>query len=319
LGAGVGSTVISATPQSGAMSYLYDRIIENKRNDPEVEYWLLNSYDNFYLDQKALKRLDDMSIGEDEAERDMRIKGLFAVRTGKVYKCYRDEYYDSDLNQKGCLVKGNFEIPRWWNKYMALDPGYTVCAVGWYAVDPSNGDIYKYRDMRFENEAMSEIARKVRVVNGDERIEFCVVDGSEPNAAVELRAFGIKAVLDRDFAKNLKDFSDRGRKWAGIERTRGYLTGAYGPRLFILDTCDNTRREFQRYAYTEAGEPQKENDHFMDETRYVISSRPKGETPSLLRTGPVPTMEQMIYEMEQKRQHPYNVIGGLDVPQRTEF
>ena len=112
LGPGVGSTIVSCTPQSGTMSYLYDRFIENKRGDDEVAYWMLNSYQNFYLDLEALHRLDIMSIGEDEAERDMRIKGLFAIRTGKVYKGFSDTYYDEEHNKAGCLYRKEDEIGR---------------------------------------------------------------------------------------------------------------------------------------------------------------------------------------------------------------
>lgn len=313
LGMGVGSTMVSCTPQSGTMSYLYDRFIENKREDPEVEYWLLNSYDNFYLDLEALQRLDEMSIGDDEAERDMRIKGLFAVRTGKVYKNYNDTYYDEDDNPTGCLYRKDVDVPIWFDRYMALDPGFGVCAVGWYAVDPANGDIYKYREARFENEAMSTIAKRIKIMCGNERIEFCVVDGSEPNAAEELRQFGIRTALDRDFAANLEDFTEKGRKRAGIERVRNYLAGASGPRLFICETCEHTRREFNRYAYNDHGDPQKENDHHLDETRYMVSSRPKSETPKIMLTGAAPTMDQLIQRLEAQRQNPFNIVGGREV------
>lgn len=311
LGSGAGSVMLSCTPQSGTLSYLYDRIIVNEKKDPEVDFWILNSYDNFYLDRDLLTRLDEMSIGEDEAERDMRIKGLFAIKTGRVYKQYQDTFYDEDNNSKGCLYHPSFEIPRYWSRWRAIDPGDTVCAVGWYAVDPASGWVYKYQEAKYEQEALSEAAKGIKSITGDDIIECTVVDGAEVGAMRELTHAGIRCISDREFAANLEDIKEKTRKRAGIERVRNYLTGVNGPRLLICSTCVWTRKEFIRYAFSSKGEPEKQNDHFMDETRYFISSRPKPRIPSIMTVGEAPTYDEVIRNLERRRNiSPFRIIGG---------
>lgn len=312
LGSGTGRIMISCTPQSGTLSYLYDRMIENESEDEEVDYWYLNAYDNFYIDQETLARLDKHAIGDDEADRDMRIKGMFAIRTGRVFKNYVDEYYDEEECPEGCLVSPNMEIPRWWERWRSVDPGYEVCAVGWYAIEPGTGHCYKYREATFKNMAMSDSAKEICRMSGDEIYANTVVDGSDPGAARELNLCGIKTILDRDFAENLKDIPENSRKRAGIERLRYYFSGAFGPRLFLFSDCVDTRKEIVRHAYNSSGEPEKVNDHHIDETRYFISSRPKAKNPLYAEVGQGPTMRQLLEQMEAVKHNPFNIIGGHD-------
>ncbi len=64
-----------------------------------------------------------------------------------------------------------FEIPKEWVKYMSLDYGLDMLACYWFAID-SQGNEYCYKEL-YQNELIiSEAAKRILEVNGDDKIKY---------------------------------------------------------------------------------------------------------------------------------------------------
>ena len=66
--------------------------------------------------------------------------------------------------------------------------------------------------------------------------------------------------------------------FSGIARIKSYLSGEYSsPKIYIFKSCINLIREIKSYFWQAGDNPQKKDDHALDELRYYIMSRPQGK------------------------------------------
>lgn len=131
----------------------------------------------------------------------------------------------------------------------------------------------------------------------DADVEAVVVDMQALALIEALRLRGLPAVKSKKGAGSVEQ---------GIARIRTLLEPGRGedksPRLTISEKCVNTIREFRTWAYTDAGEPGRDNNHALDAMRYGVmylhlgaEKPPEDEAPGV---GAAPTTAEVEHAEE---------------------
>ncbi len=203
--------------------------------------------------------------------------GLWVAAEGTVY----EDSWDRARN-----VIDRFPIPREWPRYLAVDFGYTnpfVCA--WWAMDP-DGRLFCYREIYKTKTLVEDHAKQIKHLSrwglegGDPLPREIICDHDAEDRATLERHLGL---MTSPAHKSVSD---------GIQATaaRMRLAGDGKPRLaFFRDalverdmelarqkkpTCTIEEPESYVWAQTTTGikeEPVKENDHGLDQTRYMVA------------------------------------------------
>jgi len=185
-----------------------------------------------------------------------------------------------------------FVIPDGWPLYRSIDPGRTnpTCCL-WFTVD-NDGNVFVYREYYQAGRIVSENARAILEMSGNERYVYTLIDPS----ARQSSALGYCSVVAEYLDQGIETVPAANELRAGINRVCEYLRvdphrfhpekGQRGsPRLFILNSCQNLIREFPQYRWrqlksVEMGtknqpeEPLGVDDHALDALRYFLMSRP---------------------------------------------
>lgn len=193
-------------------------------------------------------------------------EGKWVIAEGAIYTEWRDDVHVIDA----------FDIPRSWRRFRVVDFGYNnpfVCQ--WWAVDP-DGRMYLYREIYLTRRLVSDHAKVIVALTGNEKIETTICDHDAEGQAT-LRAEGIPTTAAKKEVRT------------GIEKVelRLRVEGDGKPKLFIfrdalvgrdldleeakLPLC--TRDEIPGYVWADTKkkeEPVKENDHGCDAMRYGV-------------------------------------------------
>lgn len=267
------------TPLKG-LTWVYDVIYLNKNDDPEVWYIPMSWEDNPYLSKDEIGRLN-ATLSEEELK--ARRDGKFVAITGLVYK-----EFDENLH-----VIEPFDVPREWQDTISIDPGLEApLSAHWYACD-HDGNVYVVAEHYKKNwnieQHMREIERISRELDWKRSPKgrlSCLMD-----AAADQRSLQNEKSVAEVFREVGLDVNTRVNKskFAGIQRVKLYLSPKPHPdtirwpngkpKLFIFSTCKKMLEEIKQYRWKEdvgngREEPEKKNDHAMDELRYYIMSRP---------------------------------------------
>lgn len=201
------------------------------------------------------------------------ILGLWVTAEGSIYadSLGDDTWYTDEDRPIGLLSQHGSE------HIIACDYGTTnPCTFGEYHDDGLT--IWKEREYYWDSKVT--LRQKTDSEYADDLVEFInsgargkldpsewpqiIVDPSAASFKVELISRGI-AVIDAD-----NEVSD------GIRRTSTMLSRR---RLRIHERCVNTRRELESYAWNPKAalvgveEPLKQNDHAVDELRYLVETK----------------------------------------------
>lgn len=195
--------------------------------------------------------------------------GLWVAAEGQIYE------YDPVPHH----IK-RFEIPATWQRFRAIDFGYTnpfVCQ--WWAVD-GDGRLYRYREIYMTGRTVRSHADQIKALSAGEIITATICDHDAEDRAT-LKENGIVTVA-----------ADK-RVKVGIEKMQHRLAkaGDGKPRIFFLQDSlvepDSglrakfkpicTEDEFATYVWSSAPdgklikeEPVKLDDHGMDTARYMV-------------------------------------------------
>ena len=160
-----------------------------------------------------------------------------------------------------------------------MDWGYNdPCAVLWFAVS-ERGRVYVYRELYLKRTLSSEIAARIRSLQGDERVAYTVASpdawqtrglaaGMAGESIAEVFASGGVPLLKADNARI-----------PGWQRVREYLAPMDDglPRLQIFAGCTNLIRTLPLLTYDpHDAEDVADNceDHAPEALRYGLMSRP---------------------------------------------
>ena len=257
------------TPLKG-LTWVYNQIYLNERNDDEVYYQFMDWSDNPFLSAEEVKRLSS-TLSESELEN--RKFGRFSgVNHSLVYSEFDENVHVIDP----------FVIPRDWQENISIDPGLTnPLSAHFYAVD-YDGNIYVVaehyeanRTIDYHSKRLNEIANNLSWKRSHSGKLEAIID----SAANQKTLSGTKSVTElfSDFGilVNPKVNKDL---YSGINRVKSYLRDVNGNvKLYIFRTCVNMIREFKSYFWGKADNPVKKDDHSLDELRYFIMTRPENK------------------------------------------
>lgn len=225
-------------------------------------------YDNPVLMQRNPDYIKTLENLPDHLRR-AHLEGDWDVLAGQYFPEFRRDTH----------VIEPIALPGHWRRFAAMDWGYNdPCAVLWFAVSES-GRVYVYRELYLRKTLSSEIAARIRSLQGEERIAYTVASpdawqtrglaaGMAGESIAEVFAAGGVPLLKADNARI-----------PGWQRVREFLAPMDDgqPRLQIFSSCTNLIRTLPLLAYdAHDAEDVADNceDHAPEALRYGLMSRP---------------------------------------------
>ena len=259
------------TPLKG-LTWVYNEIYLNDKNNPEVWCENMTWEDNPFLDKSEIELLTS-TLSESELE--SRKYGRFMSSGGLVYS-----EFDENIH-----VIEPFDVPLSWQDNISIDPGLNnPLSAHWYAVD-YDGNVYVIaehfeakKDVVYHAEKIKEISNKLNWHRASNGMISTLIDSAASQRTLAAEKSVVELFYDNGILANPKVDKNL---FAGISRVKSYLKNAEGKaKLFIFKTCTNLIREFKGYFWGKGDNPIKKDDPALDELRYYIVSRP--ETPKKL-------------------------------------
>ena len=264
------------TPLKG-MTFIYNEIYLNRKNNPEVWCQFMSWEDNPFLSKKEIKLLEGALDGP---SLDSRRYGKFSSGEGLVYP-----EFDPAVH-----VIPPFPIPPEWQDAISIDPGLNnPLSAHWYAVD-WDGNIYVVAEHFAAGRDVDFHARSIKHICGlmgwksASKGRYCALIDSAANQRTLASSKSVAELFcDNGILVNTNVNKD---VFSGICRVKEYLKRGNGRAdIYIFDTCRNMIEEFLTYSWGSGDSPKKVDDHCMDELRYYIMSRPR--TPEREERSPI--------------------------------
>ncbi len=131
-----------------------------RRSEQAGDYKFIKSlvYDNKYLIKNSpnyVKALENL----DSVRRKAMLYGDWDVFEGQYFN-----EFNRDIH-----VKKPFVIPKHWKRYISIDYGLDMLACLWIALD-ERGKAYVYKELYESGLIISDAARRIREINGDDEI-----------------------------------------------------------------------------------------------------------------------------------------------------
>lgn len=258
------------TPLKG-LTWVYDEIELNSRNDPEVWCNHMEWKDNPYLDPAEV---ENMSAVMSADEQQSRRYGRFFAGEGLVYPEFDPERHVIDP----------FDVPPEWQCAVSIDPGLnnpTSCH--FYAVD-FDGAIYvvgehyeRGRGIDWHAEKILALADRLgwrRDTSGRLR---ALIDSAASQRTLASEKSVAELFYERGIAVNTRVNKDL---YSGIQRVKS-LFSRVPTRIFIFRDCVNLIRELKGYWWGDGDRPRKVDDHALDELRYFVMTQPPPSLPAV--------------------------------------
>ena len=264
------------TPLKG-MTFIYNEIYLNRKNNPEVWCQFMSWEDNPFLSKQEIKLLESALDGP---SLDSRRYGKFSSGEGLVYP-----EFDPAVH-----VIPPFPIPPEWQDTISIDPGLNnPLSAHWYAVD-WDGNIYVVAEHFAAGRDVDFHARSIKHICGlmgwksASKGRYCALIDSAANQRTLASSKSVAELFcDNGILVNTNVNKD---VFSGICRVKEYLKRGNGRAdIYIFDTCRNMIEEFLTYSWGSGDSPKKVDDHCMDELRYYIMSRPR--TPEREERSPI--------------------------------
>ena len=255
------------TPLKG-LTWVYNTIYLNDRNDSDIWYEHIQWEDNPYLSKNEIEKLT-ANLSQEELE--SRKFGNFTSGTGLVYS-----EFDENVN-----VIEPFDVPSSWYDKISIDPGlHNPLSCHWYACDFDN-NIYviaehyeKQKPVDYHAQKIKEISKRLNWPSKNGKIE-AIIDSAANQRTLASEKSVSELFYDCGILVNPYVNKDL---FSGINRVKSYFKNANNERkLFIFKTCVNLIREIKGYFWGNADVPIKKDDHALDELRYYIMSRPENK------------------------------------------
>ena len=281
------------TPLKG-LTWVYNQIYLNTREDDEVYYQFMDWSDNPFLSETEIKRLSS-TLSQSELEN--RKFGRFSgINNSLVYSEFDERIHVIDP----------FIVPMDWQENISIDPGLSnPLSAHFYAVDYDN-NIYVVAEHYEANKTIDYHAQEIKKIadslswkrSCDGKLE-AIID----SAANQKTLASTKSVTELFFDYGIK-VNPRVNKdlFSGINRVKSYLKDVNGKtKLFIFKTCPNMIREFKSYFWGNSDNPIKKDDHSLDELRYFIMSRPENKPPKPEKSWVQRDKERLFSKLMRER------------------
>ena len=261
-----GCWYMTMTPVQG-QDWIFDRFINTAQKNTDL--FDVDIADNPHLNKLALAALED---DLDEDEKKVRRQGIFVPKGGLVLK---------EFDYSRHVIQSGGPIPKNWAIYVSLDHGFNnPTAVNWHAVSP-NKDVVTFREHYRAKMVIKDHAQIIKQTNRELGIEpvLYVCDPSMSQRTGESGTSALQIYRENGIPlmQGKKDVNAR------INKMNEYLKY---DKWHITDNCINTIKEATGYAfkiYTSPKisdrnnvreEPNKKNDHAMDECGYFFNLMP---------------------------------------------
>ena len=227
--------------------------------------------DNPYLSRDGQYEANLLSLPE--AQRRQLLEGDWNVADGAAFGEFRSSVHT-------CKP---FPIPSDWMRFRSCDWGYSerqATAVHWYAVDPSSGTIYVYRELYVNKHTAVQVADKIRELEGMENVSYGVLDWNAwgthgnmgPTPAEEMIRRGIRwRKADKGPGSRIAS-KNRLHELLRVDQVSGK------PGIIFFDSCRqiiSTLPIIPMAKDTDDIDPKFSDDHAYDSIRYGIQSRPQ--------------------------------------------
>lgn len=263
------------TPLKG-LTWVYDEIYLNKKNDAEVWHENISWQDNPFLNQAEVKKLMSQMSAD---ELDSRCNGKFTFSGGMVYS-----NFDDNKN-----IIEPFDVPAEYYDNISIDPGFrNALSCHFYARD-YDGNVFVIAEHYAENLTVEQHAKAIFAIADrlgwprDCDGKLCSLIDS---AGLQKTLASPKSVVDLFFENGIKTNPNVKKDLlCGIQKVKQYICDANGDRrLFVFKNCTNLIREIRGYFWNDDA-PFKKDDHCLDELRYYIMSL--DNAPKKQQTGSV--------------------------------
>lgn len=280
------------TPLKG-LTFLYEKIYLNPKNDPEIWYEFMEWSDNPYLSKEEIKRLEATM---DETTLQSRRYGKFCTREGLVYPEFDESVH---------VIKP-FTIPPEWQDTLSIDPGLkNPLSAHFYCTD-FDGNVYvvaeHYRageDVDFHARALFEIADRLGWKRDEKGRLHALIDPAAGQRTLASAKSVSELFYERGILVNPRVNKD---VFTGIAQVKSYLNPKNGlPNLYIFENCVNLIREFKGYFWGNDEAPVKRDDHAMDELRYYLMTRPRPAREKTEESAITRDKDRRIRQLKRRR------------------
>ena len=279
------------TPLKG-LTWVYNEIYLNEKNNPEVWCEHIEWEDNPFLDKNEIKLLtESMSSSELES----RKYGRFVNNGGQVYS-----EFDENIH-----VIEPFDVPKEWYDNISIDPGLNnPLSAHWYAVD-YDGNVYVIaehyeakKDIIYHSNKIKEISNRLGWFRASNGMISTLIDSAANQRTLASEKSVVELFYDNGILANPKVDKNL---FSGISRVKSYLKNVDGKaKLFIFKNCVNLIREIKGYFWGDGDNPIKKDDHALDELRYYISSRPEVPKKINIKSDVQKDKEKLIRKLSKK-------------------
>lgn len=242
-----------------------DRHYSENENAEDYTFVPSTVYDNEYLMSKNPQYVKTL-----EALPPLRRKAMLYGD----WDAFEGQYFPEFSRERN--VCRPFEIPEHWNRFIAFDYGLDMTACLWFAYPEDKSRLYVYRELYCPNLILSEAAKEIKELNGDEKIRWSVASpdlaGRRQDSGRSgfdiLASFGLGGVLAAD--------NSRITGWRMIrELLRDGRDGQ--PRLIFFENCTNIIRTLPKLTFDtkvpeDVSDTPHELTHAPDALRYGVMS-----------------------------------------------
>lgn len=218
------------------------------------------------------------------------LDGDWTVFVGQFFTDWRDDIH----------IVEPFEIPQDWTRIFSCDWGYSPHPfhVGWYAIEPNTGKIYKYREYEDYEKAPDELANEILKKSEEETLAFGVGDtqmwAQNPFQTKSELGWKQEAYTDKSIALQMNNIfisklklqmfqanKDRATGWVELKKLmkwEGDVTEVgrvlrREPKFFVFKTCATTVARYPNMIHSELrpGDMVKQDgDDAIDTDRYAV-------------------------------------------------
>lgn len=193
----------------------------------------------------------------------------------------------------------DFDVPKDWLRFRALDYGLDMCACLWIALSPE-GSVYVYRELYEPSLILSDAAKRINALTPPtERIRYTVASPDLWNRRQDSGKSGFEVMTENGLRGLKKADNSRITGWRVV---REYLkhNEDHPPRLKIFRCCENLLRTLPQLRFDEnvkedAADKPHELTHAPEALRYALMSRePKEQKKS-------EAAQSFIYSFEKRK------------------
>lgn len=287
----VGDIWGTMTPLKG-LTWVYDEIYLNSKDDKEVWHEHIEWADNPFLDKAEVEALSKCL---DEETLSSRRYGRFCEAEGMVYK---------EFEQSRHVIQP-FDVPFEWQDGISIDPGLNNPLACLFFATDYDGTVYVVgewymagKDVDYHAQKIKELAHKLNWHTDAKGRLTALIDSAADQHTLASAKSVSELFYDRGILVNTN--VDK-QLFSGIAQVKSYFTA---DKIKIFSCCTNLIRELKTYWWGKGDKPIKKDDHALDALRYYLAAKPKAaKLPAPLPTVIQKDKQKLIKQLSSRRKN----------------